>query len=163
MKYLFFSLFVLIILLSINTQNSFAKNYKYKSAKVEFTLPEPWETDNDNDMFIAYIPKENDSLIFSLINATDLETAYKEAKSLLKNKFQNIQITEPQEADFNNMAGYNFDAETQIQGLTLIINADLIITPSSKILFFYGYGESELMKKYHITIDKIVKSIRPIK
>jgi hypothetical protein len=154
-------LFIFALLISIHisafSQETFIHNY----GQVQITLPENWfYALNEDGSMTVYAPNKEMTVNVHVLEAKDLDSAFKELESDLQRRFKDTKLETPVELDLNGMHALSIKGQAQDGKISLIYT--ILITKTNRILAIGAPSKVEFSKKYETQLSEFIQSIKPV-
>lgn len=150
--------------LAFVTSASFAKTYPHQGAKVSVNVPSSWKVDGDDSSLTAESKDGAAALMFMVLEAESLDAALEGLDQELSKIITNFKEDgEPSEVSVRGMPGVAVDGEGTIEGKRAKIGLLVLKSPSGKAVLVLGAVEKSKWSKHKKVIERILKSLKPIK
>lgn len=155
---------VIALCLLASSPAALAEPRTHSEAKVTIDVPTGWKVDAGEDHMTITDPKEEIALFLIVLEAKDLDKAIKAMEKEVGKAVKDVEWDgEPQELKLNGMDAIALDGKGKIEGTDADLGVLLVVTPAGKVLLVLGAVESARAKAHEKTLEKLLKSIKPVK
>jgi hypothetical protein len=153
--------YLLFFLTTISFCSFSQETFIYNIGQVQVTVPVNWfYVLNENGSMTIYAPNKELSISFDIMEAKDLDSAYKELSKNSEKSFKDVTLDDPKEKDLNGMQSILITGKANKD--KIFISYALIITPNARILSVGTSANLDSSHKNEKEFSELIQSIRPI-
>ena len=150
------------VLLVLPSLGAAAKPYPHKSAQAQVDIPDDWKVEVTDDPLSAETKDGNLWVGFNILEAKDLEKAFKELDKELGKLMKKMTYDKPEDVEVNGMKGFTCEGKGQVEGNDVDFGTMVLVTPSGKVLLAIGFGATGKYEQHQPALTKIFTSIRTL-
>ncbi len=155
---------IVLFIFAFTSSISQARTYPDKKSGVQVSAPDNWKAGGDSDTLELSSPDGMANLMFTVMEAKDIEQAVKERMKELEQIVKNFkQEGKEEEKTINGLKVFTISGVGTVEGVKMKLAISMAVSSKGKIVLMLGICAQIAWQDNKQAILSIVNSVRPIK